>query len=390
MAVGPSLKILGHDVFAEYNLPITLPYAWVSSLPGLGFMRTPGRFMYTGFVALGICAAFGLAWLAQRAPKMASALPMLAILLILLEAFPAPWSHEPLRPVANFYKQLAQDPDQYGVLDLPAAASPSRSYIDHSSFYQMDQMMHGKGIASGYLSRTYLIHPVFQCFIPPRETAQPDVRINGRATDCYDTAPLALARAGYRYVVFHKPVFQRQSEKKADKQVNDETAYAQAREFIANVFPGKTPDAEDELVQAYQVPELPAPSELPTTVQLGPTWFRREKDLRWAFSPAELVITSPRQQSAVLEILPALMFDASSPNGMGKQGMLVVQTSDSAPVTFAVQTNEPVTIPVELAPGFNTISLALAEGNFHPTAYGGKDPRTLSFSVRSVNLKLEP
>jgi hypothetical protein len=70
--------------------------------------------------------------------------------------------------------------------------------------------------------------------------------------------------------------------------------------------------------------------------------------------------------------------------------MLVVQTSDSAPVTFAVQTNEPVTIPVELAPGFNTISLALAEGNFHPTAYAGKDPRTLSFSIRSVNLKLEP
>lgn len=214
LSFGPTLKVVGSQVLPLPNLPITLPYDWVSAVPGLGFMRTPGRFMLLGYTALGVGAAIGLVWLTTRVPKFRYVIPIVAIVLVLVEAWPKPWPIEKLLPVPNFYKQIRADTDVYGVFDLPLAAAPSRGFIDHSSFYQIYQMTHQKGIASGYLSRTFSVHPVFSCWIPAREPKQVDVLVNNSATDCFNTAEYDLARAGYRYVVLHKRFGLRQSAKR--------------------------------------------------------------------------------------------------------------------------------------------------------------------------------
>ena len=78
-ALGPQLRAAGHTSFTEYDLPIILPYAFLTGLPGLDFMRAPGRFMMFGFVAFAISASYGLAWLTQRLPQLSRVIVPVAL-----------------------------------------------------------------------------------------------------------------------------------------------------------------------------------------------------------------------------------------------------------------------------------------------------------------------
>src|SRR5262249_40156550 len=127
-ALGPQLRAAGRTNFTEYNLPIVLPYAFLTGLPGLDFMRAPGRFMMLGFVAFAITASYGLAGPTQRLPGLRYTIGPVATARALIEAWPAPSPQETLRPVPQFYEQIAGDPEQYGVFDLPLKSSGSLSW----------------------------------------------------------------------------------------------------------------------------------------------------------------------------------------------------------------------------------------------------------------------
>ena len=153
-------------------------------------------------VGITIAACFGLAWLTRRWPNKRVALVGIAVLLLLAEAWPTPWPHSPLPAVPEFYKQLAHDPGEYGVLDLPGGAD------DLDAVYQTYQITHHKAIAWGYLAHSYAVNPLqtirdFKRFGP----GAPDVLLNGEPSDLYANAQDDLARAGYRYVVWHKTLF---------------------------------------------------------------------------------------------------------------------------------------------------------------------------------------
>ena len=60
--------VMGKIHFTEYELPIILPYAFLTALPGFDFLRTPGRFMLVGFV--GFCRHSCL-WSGLAYPKRA-------------------------------------------------------------------------------------------------------------------------------------------------------------------------------------------------------------------------------------------------------------------------------------------------------------------------------
>ena len=111
--------------------------------------------MLVGFVGLGIAAAFGLTWIASHHRRLYYPLLALAFVLFLVEAWPRPWPTEQLRPTPEFYKHIAGDGAQYGVFDLPTTTSPFTPYVNESAQYMLYQMTHGKGIAAGYISRTY-------------------------------------------------------------------------------------------------------------------------------------------------------------------------------------------------------------------------------------------
>ena len=385
LALGPSLKWLGERTFTHYKLTILMPYALLTELPGFGFMRAPGRFMMIGSVALAVSAAFGLSWLMERAPQRATAIAVAAMLLVLLEVWPRPWPQEVLQPVPEFYGQIAADDGRYGVFDLPVKPTEEGWFAGYASYYQRYQMVHHKGIASGYLARTYDIHPMFPCVIPELRAPEPRVLVDGEPADCAANILYDLAYFNYRYVVYHKTDL--------DPDSIGLWGRAQARRFLVTYFGGQTPLVDDDLVTVYAVPPLrEAARGLSPAMGLLENWYRAEGaggSRRWARSPATLFLSVPGAETAELRVTPGLMFEPAPEieQVLGHHGRLDVALDGEPVGTMSLTMGEPSTLTLELPAGAHTLSLALEAGNFQPVDYDmGDDRRVLSFMVRSIEL----
>ena len=379
LSLGPTLRFLGRTEFTEYRLPVILPYAFLTALPGLDFMRTPGRFMMPTYVGLAISAGFGLAWLLQRFPKGRRAILWIAPVLVLLEGWPKPWPQEILPPVPSFYRQIARDGELYGVFDLPlkptAGGAQDGSFLAASSSYQVYQMVHGKGIFGGYVSRrTSFQHP-FLAHLEGCDAGVPDISWNGEPVRTCKMIKAELARHGYRYVVWHKTLF-------AGTPGQDT-----ARRFIEAMFGNQLPLVDDALVRVYRLPTLTEVAGLTNTVLLRDHWYPTDDLSRWAISPATLVIESVREQPALLRIMPVSMHDPDSPNGRGRKGVLLAQVGKERPVPVEVTAGRLATVPLLLPEGRLTVTLSLQAGNFRPADYGGTDQREFSFALRSLGLE---
>jgi hypothetical protein len=380
LSLGPTLKVLGRTHYTEYGLPILLPYAVLTALPVLSFMRTPGRFMMMGFVGWSVVVTHGLAWLTQRLPKRRNLITMLAIALVLIETWPSAWPSEELQPVPAFYQRIAQDQELYGVFDLPIKPQPNYWYAYFASDYQMFQMTHRKGIASGYLSRVYDQHPIFPHLFSTAGVPA-DVLTNGQPLDRHANFQYELARRNYRYVVWHKP------REGSPESVLSSSDQEETRAFVEEVFGQQPPLEDDELVTVYAVAPTTDAATPTLTMELGENWHEREAAWRWAASPATLKVTSPRQQAALLHITPASMHSPVSSTGADTSGVLTVQSHSGFAATVAIVMDQPASLPVELVPGVQTITVTLAAGNFRPLDYGKADPRSLSFSMCRIDLR---
>lgn len=373
-ALGPSLRIAGQTMFTEYELPIILPYAWLTGLPGLEFMRAPGRFMMLGFVAFAITAGFGLSWLWGRFPRRRSLLTLLATALLLVETWPAPRLQEALDPVPGFYRQLASDPAVYGVFDLPLKPAASMGWntttIFFSSYYQIFQMIHGKGIVGGYISRSYQPHPVFPDLL---NDTLPPLFVDGQPA-AYQNFQHDLAGAGYRFVVLHKQLF-------PSRPAVTPGGLALAEDLLAVAFAQHKPLLEDAQIRVYRV----RPDAEVVQARWGAGWSFVEPDFRWAASPATLQITAPTAQPALLELTPALIYDPAAPNGLGAAGTLLVEHAGAPPIRIALQVDQPTTVPIALQAGSQTITLTLHAGNF--TVGSGESRRRISVAMRRINLR---
>lgn len=151
LALGPTLRMMGRDRFTAFDLPIVMPYAFVAEPPLFGYMRTPGRFMLLGYAAFAVTAALGLEQLRRRLPSVyRAAIVVVAALLLLIEQWPMPYPTQTLPPVADFYRQIAADPEMCGILDLPVRPDQEGHFLGwnvvYSTNYQLEPMTHGKGI----------------------------------------------------------------------------------------------------------------------------------------------------------------------------------------------------------------------------------------------------
>jgi hypothetical protein len=383
LAVGPSIKFLGERIFTEYEFPIIMPYAFLTALPGFDFMRAPGRFMMIGYVTMAITAAYGLAWLAGRFPKFNKLFVVAATAFLMLEWWPGPWNQQPLRDVSDFYMEIADDPELYGVFDLPVRPAEENSHVIYAATYQMDQMVHQKGIASGYLARTYRVHPMFPCIIPDTKAPEPDVMVNGQPADCTGNFLFDLANFNYRYVVLHKPA--------PDDWYDTPDSWGQreAAVVIERFFGQQTPLVDDNLVTVYEVPPLDQIDGLGPTIGLSGGWYGAEDEWRWARSPAVMFLSIPQLQNVTLEMLPALIYDPGSETGIGQMGQLKITISNGYSTTVQIQSGEPTTIPLNLEAGVYSVTLELETGEFRPTDYGYQDERPISFAVHWINLSTE-
>jgi len=398
LALGPNLVILSHKVYTIYQLPIVLPYAFLTSLPGMSFWRVPGRFIIPGMVGFAAVVAFGLAWLRQKArPPLRLPLMLAALGLILFESWPSTLPQEPLRPVPHFYQEIAQDGEEYGVFDLPLrpdVPGTVLSYIDYSSYYMIDQMTHGKPIAAGYVSRSYREHPVFPYLfdVPSSEVVRPQVQINGRPADPYLLTEQDLAYHNYRYVVWHKPQTA-YPDYGPGAEANDDAA-----EFVERVFPQRAPTADDELATVYAVEPAADPAGLAPAMALKKNWQHRSEEnpetgtrYWWATSPAELLVQSPKAQQARLQIQPVFFYSSGSQDILGQEGVLWLSVNGGPERPWQGKSGEPLIMDLGLAAGRNVISLRLEAGAFCPAdrILGSYDQRQLSFAVSSINLLLD-
>ncbi|MGD8397816.1 MAG: hypothetical protein PVG11_03085 [Anaerolineae bacterium] len=382
IALGPSLTIAGRTTFTEYNLPIIMPYAFLTALPGLDFWRTPGRFMLLGFVALAITAGFGLDWLRRRLPQQLRGLLVgAAVVLVLFESWPLPAAYETLPPVPPFYEQIAGDNEVYGVLDLPFRPMQKigffGSYVMYSSYYMSYQMTHGKGIAAGYLSRYYVHHPLFGHFLSNSISYAPlqsDVLVNGKPANRYANAAYELARHGYRYVVWHKQL--------AETIADDDGAWAEAaaRTFVEEALDSRAPEYEDEYTRVYRVPTLAEGRPLTMTLALMESswqnWLESRTGSRWAVSPAVFYVASPRSELAYLDITPS-QFRSRGQGAPPQTGELTLECGGVS-ATAALTVNETTTLPLILPSGSSTLTTTLR------TAGAGD---LLDFAIEAVHLR---
>jgi hypothetical protein len=393
IALGPTLMVLGKRTFTSYELPIILPYAALSSLPGFSFWRTPGRMMLVGFAGLGIAASFGLTWLRERLPSQwRNLLPILAVSLVLFENWPRrPQLQEQLPPAPPFYQQLANDPGIYGVFDLPIRPvqplSIESDYVPYSARYQMYQMTHLKGIASGYISRYYNFHPVFAQFVSRSPNASPwqsDLTVDGRPASRLADAQYELARNNFRYVVFHKP--------QLDGGIYKPGGWGEqaSKQFISSVFDGQSPVFDDAFTTVYQVSPIIDVAMLTTTIALRESLDTVNYQIsrggnRWALSPATFHVASPRAAAAFLEITPETI-EGSAPGVPIPEATLTLQAAGFPPVSGLLISRQTLTLPLTLSPGSQTITITVVPTR---TSAGSLTPPNLNFEIRSINLKTE-
>ena len=147
LSLGPQLQIDGR------LLDLPLPYQVLADLlPAFSITGIPGRFVVMTSLALSLLAAYGLAVLAGRLPskitnsgsvnRPSTYLYLAVVLLVGLEYLAVP-----LRltrtGVAEFYQQVASEPETYAVIDLKWDAN----FLMHA------QTIHGKPLVGGWLAR---------------------------------------------------------------------------------------------------------------------------------------------------------------------------------------------------------------------------------------------
>jgi hypothetical protein len=141
-ALGTRLHING----TEFGFP--LPYTVYTYIPLLNTYRTPNRFAILLLLALVVLASIALTWLFEKVAKLKPhyrlnfALAVIIMLAAFLESTVYPFPL-PTTPVPNpaIYRQIADEPDDFLVLELPLAPLSLPMYY---------QTQHQKRLIGGY------------------------------------------------------------------------------------------------------------------------------------------------------------------------------------------------------------------------------------------------
>ena len=154
MALGPFLRVNGVDV----NLP--LPYALFGDKFPLNTLRSPDRYNLMLALAMAPLAAWGVSDLLARVKARAErrqsgalrprravvATGLILSVVILFEYLGVPYPTMPPLPTSPFQTQLAHDPENYAVLDIPLDRSDTKRYL----YYQTQ---HQKSTVQGRVAR---------------------------------------------------------------------------------------------------------------------------------------------------------------------------------------------------------------------------------------------
>jgi hypothetical protein len=277
LSLGPVLHIGGRTDLLPGGREIVLPYGWLADkIPFMEITRSVSRFDAMIMLAMGLLAAAGVQWLAQR-PVIGRLAPAVALGLILFEFLPAPYPMS--RPdVPQWYHALADDKRTGAVLNLPMA-------WDRPG-YLLQQTVHRKPLTVAYISRDdprTLVEraPVLQHL----RRLGPDII----AFDLAAQGGQALHDLGIRWVILDR----------YQMPAGPERAYVDAA--ARQIFGAQRPVYEDARLTVYEVepPAVSAPY-----LALGDGWGRFDPGSQGrAFSGhATLVVQAPDSGEATLRV----------------------------------------------------------------------------------------
>jgi hypothetical protein len=191
LALGPQLRLNG-----QLYPQVPMPYRLVGDLWFIQILRKPDRFNIFLGLPLGMLVTWGVAALPPKRSSLRLSLLASALGLLILREY-ALIPYPTVQPaVPAWYDQLAQEPGDFAVLDLPM---DTRSFDKNYAFYQT---IHGKPLVEGHVSR-----PPQEAFAFIKGNAlvsafaqREQLRVQPELTVNLET----LAEAGVRYVVVHK------------------------------------------------------------------------------------------------------------------------------------------------------------------------------------------
>lgn len=154
-AVGFSLLSMGPFIYvAGINTYIPTPWAFLRYVPIIEEARMPGRMAIVATMAVAVVFAGALNAWTRRVPRRRGWILVGVAALLWIDLMPAP---TPLfaANIPAIYTRVAADPRPISVLDLPTGVRDGLSSLgDFSAHSQFFQIVHGKRIVGGYLSRT--------------------------------------------------------------------------------------------------------------------------------------------------------------------------------------------------------------------------------------------
>ncbi len=195
MSLGPVLRFNG-QIYEN----ISLPYGWLVELPFIRIVARPDYFVLGLLLPLAVVAAIGCDWCLtaldqRRRAQTALLITLTAVLLFEYWNGPYPGFELSVHPI---YRQLAQEPGDFAIIDLPMGRRESKDYTLYQTFHQ-------RPIVEGLSGRT---PPEAYQYIDgnpllARWRTQQPLDCGALSATTIDGALQQLTNDGFRYVIVH-------------------------------------------------------------------------------------------------------------------------------------------------------------------------------------------
>lgn len=342
LALGPFLHLAGQ------TLAVPMPYQLTRLIPYMDVMRVPAVYLKWAVLALAILTALGLRGLLARWGRRGLGRPIALVVsgLIIFEGLAVPLQL-PDRPVITAcYRQLAADPGQGAVLDLPLIDANQPMYF---------QTLHRRPIIGGDLSRDnpypFLNRaPIVGHLAHLRGRYPQDIFIGD--TPAERRSVLAGWEIGWIVL----------------RTIDAEGELPRYESMINQLFADVGPVCSDELTRLYRVEPGPA------VVMLGDGWRPLERlgdgaGFRWLDGEGSLLVGTPTAGPATLEVtgwafrrprtVELLVGETSLGQVSIPTGRETIQTIITLPAGRSLVRLRPVE-PAERADGADTRQLSVA------------------------------